>query len=154
MAAKRKGDREKLVPLILDRIASGETLVSVAQALGISARTVYKWIAEAEANDGREYLAYAREAGADTLAAQALAIADDTSQDTIETEHGPVLNREFVSRSKLRVETRLKLAAVFCPAKYGQKAQLEHSGPGGKPIESVSRVVLVDLVAEGAGPSG
>lgn len=146
MPAKRKGSREKLVPVILDRIASGETLVSIADDLGIGRATVYSWIAE---SDQSAHLAHAREAGADTLAMQALAIADDTSQDTIETEHGPVLNREFVARSKLRVETRMKLAAVFCPSKYGQRAQVEHSGPGGKPIESVSRVVLVDLVAEG-----
>jgi len=144
MPAKRKGDRAKLVPLILDRIANGETLVSICRDFGIGRQTGYDWLA----GEGVR-LAHAREAGADTLATQALAIADCTDGDTIQTDSGEVCNREWIARSKLRVETRLRLAAVFCPSKYGHKAQLEHSGPKGGPIENVTRVVLCDLVAEG-----
>jgi transposase-like protein len=148
MGRKRQYNREKLLPLILDRIAAGETLVSIADDVGVARRTVYDWLAASES----AHLAHAREAGADTLAMQALAIADDSSRDTIETDRGPICDREWIARSKLRVDTRLKLAAVFCPAKYGQKAQLEHSGPNGGAMQQVTRVEIVALTAENGTP--
>lgn len=48
-------------------------------------------------------------------------------------------------RDRLRVDTRKWLASKLKPKKYGDKVDLTHSGPGGKPIETVSRVELVSL---------
>lgn len=82
-------------------------------------------------------IARAREAGFDRIALDALAIADQvTDQDTIETKFGAIPNKEWLMRSKLRVETRLKLLAKWDPKRYGDKVQTEISGPGGTPIKS------------------
>lgn len=69
-------------------------------------------------------IARAREDGEDRLAAECLEIADDSTNDYIETKHGPQLNAEHVQRSKLRIETRLKLLAKWNPKKYGDRLEL------------------------------
>lgn len=54
-----------------------------------------------------------REEGFDALAFSCISIADDTSKDNIETEHGLIPNGEWIQRSKVRIETRLKLLAKW-----------------------------------------
>jgi hypothetical protein len=39
-----------------------------------------------------------------------------------------VPDSEWISRSKLRVETRLKLLAKWDPKRYGDRLNLDHSG--------------------------
>jgi hypothetical protein len=51
----------------------------------------------------------------------------------METEHGPRLNAEHVQRSKLRIETRLKLLAKWSPKKYGERVQV--AGDADNPIK-------------------
>ena len=67
----------------------------------------------------------AREKGEEAIAAECLDIADDTSQDMIDTAYGPRLNTEHVQRSKLRIETRLKLLAKWNPKKWGDKLDVD-----------------------------
>jgi len=67
----------------------------------------------------------ARAAGYDALADECVAIADETAFDTIETDSGTKANKEWIQRSKLRVETRLKLLAKWHPKKYGEKLEIE-----------------------------
>lgn len=55
----------------------------------------------------------AREEGFDMIAAECISIADATENDSIQTEHGPIPNGEWIQRSKVRVETRLKLLAKW-----------------------------------------
>lgn len=72
------------------------------------------------------------DARADLLFDQGLQIADDGTADhrlvsrdgsyTVEIDH------EAIARSKLRVETRLKMVEKLSPKKYGQKLNVEHSG--------------------------
>jgi hypothetical protein len=69
-------------------------------------------------------IARARESGFDYLAAECLEIAEDGSNDYMASKHGPVLDTEHVQRSKLRIETRLKLLAKWDPKRYGDKVQL------------------------------
>lgn len=87
--------------------------------------------------DGDEELARAiaraRETGWDMIAVEALGIADDNSKDTVETEHGPRANSEWISRSKLRVDTRLKLLAKWDPKRYGER--LTHAGDPDAPVQ-------------------
>lgn len=77
--------------------------------------------------------AHARDDGFDAIAADCLVIADDGSLDFIPktTEDGEVsfgVDRDHISRSKLRVETRLKLLAKWDPKRYGERLELEHNG--------------------------
>lgn len=57
-----------------------------------------------------------------------LEIADDGTNDTIETEKGDIPNREWIERSKLRVETRKWVMSKFDRRKFGDKTEVEHSG--------------------------
>lgn len=105
---------------ICERIATGETLRAICRSDGMpSYRSVYRW-RESDAQFSARFT-LAREIGGDVIAEQTLEIADETSNDTIETEHGEKANSEWINRSKLRVETRLKLLAVWFPRKYGQR---------------------------------
>lgn len=90
-------------------------------------------------------IAGAREAGFDRIALDALAIADNTEQDTILTDKGSEIpNSEWISRSKLRVETRLKLLAKWDPKRYGERMAQEISGPNGGPVTVAPALQLTD----------
>lgn len=64
-------------------------------------------------------IARARAQGFDVIAADCLAIADNAGADYVATEDGARLDAENIQRSKLRVETRLKLLAKWDPKRYG-----------------------------------
>lgn len=99
-------------------------------------RTIYSWM-ERDA-DLAAAIARARELGYDYIAEECLQIADNASKDYIETEHGPRLNAEHVQRSKLRIETRLKLLAKWNPKKYGER--LAVAGDADSPIKLEAEV--------------
>lgn len=104
--------------------------------------TVYTWLAR-EPEFSEKYIK-AREIQAGNLLDEIPEIADDSSLDEVFTDEGKrMLNSEFVQRSRLRVEARLKYAAKICPRKYGDKLDLEHSGPEGGPIKSTLTVEFV-----------
>lgn len=122
---------------ILDGLSAGTPLTVLCEKTGMpGVRTVYDWM-----DKDREFsadIARAREAGFDQIALHALAIADEvTSKDTIELPNGvEIPNKEWILRSKLRVETRLKLLAKWDPKRYGDRVTQEISGPGGGPIQT------------------
>ncbi|MGC4017508.1 MAG: hypothetical protein QM755_23785 [Luteolibacter sp.] len=102
--------------------------------------TVWEWGKKDPAFS--EAIARAREVGWDVIAMDALRIADNTGEehnDTIETAFGSIPNKEWIMRSKLRVETRLKLLSKWDSKRYGEKITTELSGPDGGPIQTESR---------------
>lgn len=110
---------------IIDRLSKGEPLAHICRDEHIPAsRTISDWKRshpEFSAN-----FAHARDDGFDAIALDTLEIADDASRDTklVTRENGEVVevcNAEWVSRSKLRIETRLKLLARWDPKRYGDK---------------------------------
>jgi hypothetical protein len=78
-------------------------------------------------------IARAREMGFDQIALDALAIADATEQDTVRTKDGERPDTEWISRSKLRVETRLKLLAKWDPKRYGEL--IKHGNADGSNLD-------------------
>jgi hypothetical protein len=87
-------------------------------------------------------IARAREDGFDAIALDALKIADYGDDDFVEDGEGNLRpNHELVQRSKLRVDTRLKLLAKWDPKRYGDKTAVEHSG-------SMRVLAAVDLTDE------
>lgn len=94
-------------------------------------KTVYAWMKINSEFAAR--FARAREEGFDAIAEDCLDIADDASQDEIDTPNGPKANGEFMARSRLRVETRLKLLARWDPKRYGEKLDVT-----GVPASSVN----------------
>lgn len=113
----------KIAAEICERLSKGEPLAVICRDAHMPpVRTVSSW------KEGRDEFsadfARAREEGYDAIATECLAIADDTSQDTIQTEHGERPNTEWIQRSKLRIETRLKLLAKWDVKRYGDKLAL------------------------------
>lgn len=112
---------------IEDWISEGKTLREWCRQPGHPCYwLVYEWMKND--NDFSKRFAQAREAGEDVIAEECLAIADDATNDYMERDGRMELDREHVQRSKLRIETRLKLLAKWNPKKYGDRLGLEHSG--------------------------
>jgi len=91
--------------------------------------TVTNWLNEYP--EFRQAYEAAKLIQADLLFDQCLEIADDGSGDTktVTRNDGKeieVMDLEWVARSKLRVETRLKMAGKLNPKKYGDKLDVDH----------------------------
>ena len=108
----------ELVEEILRRVSEGETMTSVCRDKGLGVRTWHDWMDKDEELSAR--FARARSDGFDAIADKCVMIADDQ-------------NAEDIQRSKLQVETRLKLLAKWDPKRYGERMQ--HTGEGGGPIQ-------------------
>ncbi len=120
-----------LAESICERLSSGESLTSICSAEGMPKRTtVVGWQGQ---HDGFSTLyARARVAYADAIFDEAMEIADDSSGDwttkVVRGEEAKVVDHENIQRSRLRVDTRLRVAAKINPAKYGEKLDVNMSG--------------------------
>lgn len=124
---------QQIADEICERIAQGEPLRQICRDEHMPGWvTVYEWLKKYD--DFAERFARARDLGYDAIAEETLDIADEGTNDWMEklgADGQPVgwqLNGEHVQRSKLRIETRLKLLAKWSPKKYGDKQQVEMSG--------------------------
>lgn len=132
-----------------EQLSEGIPLREICRQEGFPAwRTVYDWIAKDE--DLSAHIAHAREVGYDSLAEECLSIADDASNDWMEKfdkdgrSMGWQLNGDHVQRSKLRIETRLKLLAKWNPKKYGDRVQV--AGDAENPLQVNADVNLFDAI--------
>lgn len=131
---------------ICRQLAEGIPLRQICRQEGFPEwRTIYDWMvkddAAVAAGGGAGLsaaIARAREIGYDAIAEDCLRIADDAVNDWMDTEHGPRLNAEHVQRSKLRIETRLKLLAKWNPKKYGERVQV--AGDAENPVKIEAEV--------------
>jgi hypothetical protein len=138
-ASKSQGGRPslysaELVETIADRLSKGEPMAVICRDEGMPAyRTVKDWM------DSRPevsaVIARAREEGFDVIATDCLEIADDARNDWMEraADEGDAValqfNGEHVQRSKLRIETRLKLLAKW-DKRYGDRLAVDHNVVG------------------------
>jgi hypothetical protein len=117
---------------ICAKVASGETLSAVCASPEMPSRqTVYRWLEQHPAF--RVSYRRAREMQAEAWSDEIVAIADDTTLDTITkvTPQGreyEAVDHENIQRSKLRVHTRQWLMARLHPQAYGDRVEHEHSG--------------------------
>jgi hypothetical protein len=122
---------DELAAEIVRRVATGEPLAVICRDEGMPNRhTVSDWRKVRPEFD--EAMNEARDAGFDAIAADCMVIADDASGDYRAGEKGVLLDSDHISRSRLRVETRLKLLAKWDPRRYGEKVAIDHSGEIGK----------------------
>lgn len=78
------------------------------------------------------------------MADEMIDIADDSTEDEIFTDEGRrLLNKEFVQRSKLRVETRMWIASRLLPKVYGTKSD-DPKDDDEMPPPTKVEVVVVD----------
>jgi len=113
-------------------------------------RTVYDWIAEDAELAAR--IAHARELGFDAIAEDILDIADDGTNDWVERKRQDgstaiVVDAEHVQRSKLRIETRLKLLAKWSPKKYGEKQAVDIGNKDGEALKVEGTIAPGQLAA-------
>lgn len=136
---------KEIASRICERLAAGETLRAVCRDERIPSEvTVRRWAIDDTGGFSAQY-AKAREVGYHAMADEMVEIADETRFDTIRGEDDAAdrPNTEWISRSRLRVDTRKWLLSKALPKIYGDK--LEHTGADGGPIKHVHRVELVAL---------
>ena len=122
--AKRQSKR---TPEVEERIIEGLTdgvpfRVLCRQDDIPSWRTVYDWINADPSFASR--VAYARDLGFEAIAEDILDIADDT----------PAIS-DHVQRSKMRIDTRLKLLACWSPKRYGNKQDVSIGNKEGETLK-------------------
>ena len=106
---------------ICQALAEGKALTKICKQDGMpSYMTVYKWKRENPAF--AEDFAHAREDQADTYFDEVMEIADDKSLEPHDR--------------RVRIDTRLKVAARLKPKKYGDKQHLTHAGDPENPLHA------------------
>ena len=134
---------------ICEKLSVGESLISICRSDHIPDRvTVYKWLSAGVKLDADKNMVEflnkytrARELQADSFFDEAIDIADFSENDTITKEDRQgneyeTVNHEAIQRSRLRVDTRFKVAAISRPKKYSEKRIMELTGKDGGPIET------------------
>lgn len=114
----------ELIEAVLVGISEGIPLRQLAREHGFSKSAFYDWLDKDEDLAGR--FARARLVGFDAIAEETLDIADDATNDWMKRHRQDgtdedTFNSEHVQRSRLRIETRLKLLAKWDPKRYGEK---------------------------------
>ena len=119
---------EAVIAEICEGLEAGRTLRQVCSAKHLPNRaTVVRWTNEDE--ELKQRIASARARGCDALAEESFEIADETSRDLLVDKDGrEYANSTAVARAKLRIETRLKLAAQWNPKEYGERKQVDVQG--------------------------
>jgi hypothetical protein len=121
--------REQIRDAVVAGLSRGTPLTLVLEALGCPVTTFNEWRQNRE--EIREATEQARDLGYDWLAHECLEIADDGRNDWMEQHDregesvGWKVNGEHVLRSKLRIETRLRLLAKWDPRRYGDSKRIE-----------------------------
>jgi len=133
---------QEIADKICERIStSSRGLRSICKELGISTQTVLNWLNNEEYKDFFVHYARAKQMQADLLVEEILEISDDSTNDTEYTEFGEKENKEWVNRSKLRVDSRKWIASKLAPKKYGDK--LELSGDSENPVATTLSIQIV-----------
>jgi len=139
-------DKQKAIELVLDCIASGQSLKSIIDTRSRSEVPAYStfmlWLDEDK--DLSDKYACACEERELYLLEQIFEIADDSSQDSKTLENGNVIqDAEFIARSRLRVDVRKWALSKMNPKKYGDK--IDHT-TGGKEISQPALPIKVRIM--------
>jgi hypothetical protein len=119
-------DIARITKVVFEKMTSGMSLRKCLLEDGMPARNTFMdWI-ENDANLLSQY-ARACDDRAEHIADEIIEIADDGTNDTIQIFKGDaaidIENREWTSRSKLRIEARQWLLGKMKPKKYGTTHQ-------------------------------
>ncbi len=109
-------DRKKIQRLLIERISNGETKADACAALGVSRRSVTRWV-ERDPEFAERWRA-ARIEQAHSLADDAVRIANES------VAPGDMV---AVQRNRLRVDTLKWLTSKIAPRLYGERIVAEHN---------------------------
>lgn len=127
---------QEIADEICARLADGESLRKICLDEHMPPRrTVFGWLFNPKLEHFKHQYTYAREMQAESFADEMNDIADDASNDymeTVDNETGAIigykLNGEHINRSRLRIDTRKWIASKLKPKKYGDKIEVENTG--------------------------
>lgn len=156
MAGRPSDFTQEIADIVCEQVATtSRSLRNICEDEGIpTVTTILNWLSKGTLDDAPEHLklfvaqyARAREAKADFLAEEIFEIADDGSNDFMTITKGDmsyeVENKEWTSRSKLRVEARKWAASKFAPKKYGDKLDLTSAGDK---LPSSTHTTIIEIV--------
>lgn len=143
---KKKGPKtscnQRIADKILESIAEGISLKATCKKLKLKYHTVYSWMVTHK-DTFFKLSPHAYDTGYDALADECLDIADESKNDKIKLKDGTeVLNNEAIQRSRLRIDTRLRLLGKWKPKKYGDRTI--HAGDEDSPItiKTITRTII------------
>lgn len=105
---------------------TSKSMRTICKEVGIDYQTHLNWFRSHP--EYFEQYARAKEDQSDLLIEEMIEIADDSSQDEIDTEFGTKMNSEYVQRSRIRIDTRKWIASKLKPKKYGDKVDVTTGG--------------------------
>lgn len=114
------------IDAICESIANGTSAREACRLQNVDESTFRKYRRE-NAEIDTQYTR-AIEARADKWAEEFMEIADNSTNDWVETQFGPQMNREAIDRTRIRIDARKWMMARILPKKYGDKLDLNHSG--------------------------
>lgn len=109
--------------LICQMVADGNSTMEISRQLDIPDSTIFSWRL-LDPTFGAAY-EQARSVRFDRMAEECMIIADDTTNDDVIDQHGfrrP--NKEWIARSRVKIDTRLRLLALWDPKRYGAKLEV------------------------------
>lgn len=127
---------QELADKLCEKLAQGKSLRTICEREEgheqfPSIVTIFAWMRKHE--DFLKQYTRAKEESTDALADEIMDIADNSTNDWMEIEKSkgrfvPLVDREHVERSKLRIESRKWIMAKMKPKKYGDKLDLSNNG--------------------------
>jgi hypothetical protein len=136
---------------IFERMSQGETLREICRSEHMPHYSVvYDW--KHQDKDFSQRFATARDKGHEVISEECMEIADNARNDWMEKHGGDgdvigyQLNGEHVQRSKLRIETRLKLLAIWNSAKFGGKLDVNHGVQPDNPLAKLFEQVAGNAI--------
>lgn len=154
---------DDLAEKILEVIMNGGSVDQAAEAVGISARTIYRWTLGQGAPESfcQEYVR-AQEIRAERMGYECLTIADhkgsdfkkDASGELIFDESGnPVIDHDNIQRARLQIDTRKFLMGQWS-GKYSQKVNIGGQKDNPVVFKNIRDEELDARISELAGKAG
>lgn len=130
---KDKKDYIKIFDQIIEDIIERQLSVRTSIANHHISWTSFFKVMENNPEKEKQY-ARALELRSEIMADEILEIVDDSSNDTLHTATGEKENKEWINRSKARVDARKWLMAKRMPKKYGDKQIIDHNINSEQPL--------------------
>jgi len=119
------GYTQEFADLICERLALGESMRTVCRAEDMPAPSTV-FLSLRTHKEFSEQYEKAKQEATDAMAEDILDIADDGTNDYIDTDDGKrIYQGDSVQRARLRVDTRKWLMSKMKPKKYGEKIEQE-----------------------------
>jgi hypothetical protein len=127
---------------VLELIKEGNSVTQAVKQFGMTKWHFYEKVKNNEAF--ANLYACACEIRAFQMFDEIIEIADDSSNDDKITEFGTVENKEWVNRSRLRIDARKWALSKMMPKKYGDKLDVTTDGEKiTTPTPVIQRVIIV-----------